>query len=183
MRAREIAHSYAEALYKLGAETGETEQLEEELHHAWAVISGSELHVALRHPLIPKNEKLALLREVFAGTAPYVRNLLLLVVERGRSAYLGDILEEFQKMREEREGLVHARIRSPYPLEELCGKIKERLEEFTGRRVLLEEQLDRSLIGGIRIEMGNLVLDGSVQARLERLREELLEGERWPRPS
>lgn len=173
MRAQEIAHSYAAALWELGAEAGEAERLEEELRHAWKLISESELYLALRHPLIPKRDKLSLVRGAFAGLDRYVRNLLLLVVERGRVAYLGEILKEFIELREEREGLVHAQIESPYPLEGLRDKIKERLERLTGRRVLLEERLDRSLIGGIRIKLGHLVLDGSVRAQLEQLRDAL----------
>lgn len=175
MREREIAHSYAEALYELGAEAGNTERLEEDLRYGWELFSGSELYQALRHPLIPKGEKLALVREIFAGLEPYVRNLLLLVVERGRVAYLGEILQEFIELREEREGLAHVQVSTPYPLDGLRDLIKEKLEEITGREILVEERLDRSLIGGIRIRMGDLVLDGSVRAQLERLREELLE--------
>ncbi|MFQ6117209.1 MAG: ATP synthase F1 subunit delta, partial [Candidatus Bipolaricaulia bacterium] len=90
-------------------------------------------------------------------------------------AYLGEILSEFIELREEREGLAHALVYSPYPLEGLLDRIKAKLTEVTGRRVRLEERLDRSLIGGIKLQLGDLVLDGSVRAQLERLREELLE--------
>lgn len=175
MRAREIAHSYAQALYELGAEAGNIARLEGELRHAWATISSSELYVALRHPLIPKGEKLILVQEAFAELEPYVRNLLLLAVERGRVAYLGEILAEFRKMREEREGLVHALVFSPYPLDGLRDEIRAKLEEITGREVQVEERLDESLIGGIKIKMGDLVIDGSVRAQLERLHEELFD--------
>jgi F-type H+-transporting ATPase subunit delta len=175
MRAREIAYSYAAALYGLGTEAGRTARLEEELRRAWDVIKRTELYRALRHPLVSKDEKLNLVRETFTGLDPYVRNLLLLVVQRSRVSYLGEILEEFQKMREEREGLVHAQVYSPYPLDGLRDEIKKRLAELTGRKVLVEERLDRSLIGGIKLTIGDLVIDGSVRAQLERLREELLE--------
>lgn len=175
MRAREIAYSYAAALYELGAEAGETERLEEELRYAWELISGTELYRALRHPLVSKDEKLDLVREAFAGLGPLVRNLLLLVVERGRVRYLGEILQEFIELREEHEGLVHAQIYSAYPLDGLRDQIRAKLQEITGREVLLEERLDRGLIGGIKLTMGDLVIDGSVRAQLERLREELLE--------
>jgi len=183
MSTREIAHSYAQALYELGAEAGIIDRLEEDLRYGWELISGSELYPALRHPLIPRGERLALVREIFAGLEPYVRNLLLLLVERGRVAHLGEIFQEFIALREEREGLAHVQVSTPYPLDGLRDLIKERLEEVTGREIRLEERLDRSLIGGIRIRMGDLVLDGSVRAQLERLREELLEegGGRWPR--
>ncbi len=172
---REIAYSYAEALYELGAEGGDTEQLERDLHYAWEAIFGSELFLALRHPLVPKQDKLGLVREAFAQIAPYVRNLLLLATERGRVAYLGQILEEFQRLREEHEGLLHVVVFSAYPLDGLSDQIQVKLEEITGREVQLEERLDRSLIGGIKLKLGGLVLDSSVRGQLERLREELLE--------
>lgn len=175
MRAREIAHSYALALYELGAEAGRTARLEEELRRAWDTIVGSELYIALRHPLISKEDRLGLVREAFPELDPYVRNLLLLVVERGRLAFLGEILEEFIELREEREGLVHAQVHSAYPLDGLRDEIRKKLEEITGREVLVEERLERSLIGGIKLTMGDLVIDGSVRAQLERLRKELLE--------
>lgn len=175
MKSREIAHSYAQALYELGAEAGNTEQLERDLRDAWESVFRSELFLALRHPLIPKRDKLGLAREVFSERSEYVRNLLLLAIERGRVAYLGQILEEFRALREEREGLLHAMVFSPYPLDGLYDQIQSKLQEITGREVRLEERLDRSLIGGIKLKLGDLVLDASIRGQLERLREELLE--------
>ncbi len=64
---------------------------------------------------------------------------------------------------------------SAYPLDGLSDQIQVKLEEITGREVQLEERLDRSLIGGIKLKLGGLVLDSSVRGQLERLREELLE--------
>ncbi|HIC96113.1 TPA: ATP synthase F1 subunit delta [Candidatus Bipolaricaulota bacterium] len=178
MKLKEVAYSYASALWELGAEEGRMrlDRLEEDLQYSWRVLSLSEFELlrALRHPLIPKRDKLMLVREVFSELDELVRNLLLLLVERGRVAYLGGILEEFRRLREEREGLIRAVVFSPFPLGELRGAIRGRLEELTGKEVRLEERLDRSLIGGVKIKMGDLVLDGSVRAKLEQLCEELL---------
>jgi len=172
--AREIARSYAEALYELGAEAGKVKQVERDLRRAAELTLESELHLVLRHPLVPRKDKLDLAEEIFAGLDPYVRNLLLLLVERGRIAYLGEIVAELRRLREEKEGLLHVQVDTPYPLDGLLERIRERLEELTGRKVLVEERLDRDLIGGIRIRMGDLVLDGSVRAQLERLRDALV---------
>jgi len=178
-RGRGVAHSYAEALWELGAEAGRErlDRLERDLERACRLIEESELYEALRHPLIPKRERLALARAALErlGVDEYVRNLILLVVERGRVSYLGAILQELRELRQERERLIYGVVYTPYPLDGLLDRLEARLAELTGREVRLEERLAPELIGGIKLKLGDLVLDGSVAAQLERLREQLLE--------
>jgi len=175
---REVAHSYALALYELGAEEGPArlDRLEEDLERAWERIRGSELLQALRHPLITRQEKLELLREVFAGEIDkYVLNLLLVATERGRIAHLPAIIEEFRELREGRERLLYVTVETPYPLDGLREEIAAKLAELTGREVRLRERLNQALIGGVRLHLRDYVLDGSLATQLERLRERLLE--------
>ena len=177
---REVAHSYATALYELGAEEGPArlDRLERDLERAWERIRGSELLPALRHPLITKREKLELLRAVFGGELDeYVLNLLLVAAERGRIMHIPAILEEFRGLREERERLLYVTVETPYPLDGLREEIATRLAALTGREVRLREELNKELIGGVRLHLRDYVLDGSLAAQLERLREQLLRSE------
>jgi len=177
-RGREVAHSYATALYELGAEEGpaQLDRLERDLERAWERIRGSELLIALRHPLITKQEKLELLRAVFEGEIDnYVLNLLLVATERGRVMHLPAILEEFRGLREERERLLYVTVETPYPLDGLRKEIAARLATLTGREVRIREELNEELIGGVRLHLRDYVLDGSLATQLERLRERLLE--------
>lgn len=180
MKGREIAHSYATALYELGAEEGpeRLDRLERDLERAWEWIRESELLKALRHPLIAREEKLELLRIVFEGAVDrYVLNLLLVAAERGRIVHLPTIIEEFRELREERERLLYVTVETPYPLDGLRGKIAARLSALAGREVRLREQLNKDLIGGIRLHLRDYVLDGSLATQLERLKEQLLKSE------
>ena len=101
-------------------------------------------------------------------------NLLLVAAERGRIAYLPAILAEFRELRETHEQLLYVTVETPYPLDGLYERIRTRLAELTGRKIRLSERINKELIGGIRLHLRDLVLDGSLAAQLERLREQLL---------
>ncbi|MCK4682161.1 ATP synthase F1 subunit delta, partial [Candidatus Bipolaricaulota bacterium] len=98
-------------------------------------------------------------------------NLFVLLIRNGREGYLDLIYEEFRSLRSEEEGIVRVKVLTA---KELSTKDRERLTDRLvkglGEQVRLEEEIDVSLIGGVRIEIGGKVLDGTLRTRLEGLR-------------
>jgi len=169
---REVARRYAEALYQVAVEDGAVEATADELRTVVARLEEiRELGQFLAHPLISRGKKTTLIGEVFPELSDRTKNLLTLVIHNRREIYLDLIHEEFTEVRVHAEGLAKAVVRTAKPMtEEERGRIKARLEEALHRKVQLDERVNEELLGGVRIELDGRVLDGTLQARLGKLR-------------
>ena len=100
-----------------------------------------------------------------------VKNLLLLLADRGRLGYAAAIADRFRDLADAKLGRVRARVTSAVPLSAAeAGRIAERLAGITKGQVLLETAVDPSLLGGVVAQVGSTVYDGSVRSQLEELR-------------
>jgi F-type H+-transporting ATPase subunit delta len=172
VRSREIARRYAEALYKLAAEEALVDTIEESYDRVLTEIEGvPDFDRFFTHPLVSRERKSELIGQAFPDLSEYLRNLFVLLIRNGREGYLDLIYEEFRSLRSEGEGIVMVKVLTA---KELSAKDRERLADRLavglGERVKLKEEIDASLIGGVRIEIGGKVLDGTLRTRLESLR-------------
>jgi F-type H+-transporting ATPase subunit delta len=102
----------------------------------------------------------------------------LLLFDKGRIVFLGDINEFYQKLADELKGVARAQLVSAVELSsETVEKIRTALSEKTGKEIILEVDQDPGLIGGIVTRIGDLVLDGSIKTQLLKMRETLKRGE------
>ena len=168
---------YADAAFEIGLRDGTLEVWRRELDAAAAMAADSQLIEVLGNPSTPLDQRLEAAQGVFGGFSQPVRNLLLLLVRRGRIEQLPRVAAEFARRDDERNGLTHATATSAAPLgQEEVRAIETRLEAMTGGRVTLELAVDPSLLGGVVVRIGDRLIDGSVRGRLERLRNQLASG-------
>jgi len=172
MRSQQIARRYAEALYTLAVEENCVEVIDNDYRRV--VEETREVPDFLRfltHPLVEDDAKTALLRGAFPDIAEYLHNMLSLLVRNGREGYIDMIYDEFEGLRGSEEGIVQVRVTTA---QELTTKDRKRLSDHLARklggRVRLDEQVDKNLIGGLRIDVGGKVIDGSLRARLDELK-------------
>ena len=132
-----------------------------------------ELRLLLESPAVPRTSKRAVIEELVArlGASRTLRNFLLVVQDRRRTALLPEIQRAFDARLDERQGITRAdvtsaRERSDAEKNELRGA----LERMTGRRVEALYRLDPALIAGAVVRIGSTIYNGSVRAQLERLR-------------
>ena len=143
------------------------------------VLEYEDARKLLMNPVIPPER-----REAFVGALARslgfdarVRKLLGLIVERRRLPVLDDIIEAYQKLLDERTGIVRAVVTVAAPLAESDrAAIAERLEKATGKSVEMEVEQDPSLIGGVVVRIGSTVYDGSVRQQLHGFKDRLLAG-------
>jgi F-type H+-transporting ATPase subunit delta len=103
----------------------------------------------------------------------------MLLFDKGRIGFVGDIDEFYKKLADELKGVVRAGLVSATELSgETVRKIRKALSNKTGKEVSLEVKQDPALIGGIVTRIGDLVLDGSIRTQLLNMRESLRRGER-----
>jgi F-type H+-transporting ATPase subunit delta len=178
MAAGSISRRYARALFSIGVDRGNFEQLGKELEDVAAMWSGSaELRDALANPIFKASEKRAVLQSLLPRVAPTadVQKFVLLLLERRRLAGVPNIARAYREMADEHTGRVRAHVTSAQPLDPAeLERVQKALARRTGKQVILEASVDAALIGGIVARVGDLVLDGSVRTQLGTLRDKLL---------
>jgi F-type H+-transporting ATPase subunit delta len=108
---------------------------------------------------------------------PQVDNLIGLLLRRRRLEAIVDIAREFRRLYNMEQGIVEARATSAAKLnDEEVNALRARLEQMTGGRIELTLGVDPALLGGLQVRMGDLLIDGSVRGRLDRLRSRLESG-------
>lgn len=177
MRSQEIARRYAEALYQVASEVDSLEAVQADLGEmAQALGENEEVRRFLAHPLVPREAKTALLHAAFPGATEWVQRFTDVVIRNQRETYFDLIYEQFVALRNAFEGRLPVRIHTARPLSEQDRqRVRAKLERAWGRPVVVAEQIDHTLLGGLRIEVDGHVVDGSIRLRLERLQRQLQE--------
>jgi len=173
-----VARRYARALFSIGVDRGDFEQLGRELGDLAALWSAEpDLRQALENPVFSPTEKRAVLEQLLPRVAPSpeAQKFVLLLLERRRIALLPAISRSYRELSDAHTGRVRALVTSAQPLGPAeVDRVRRSLEQRTGKRVILETAVDPSLIGGLVARVGDLVLDGSVRTQLATLRSRLL---------
>jgi F-type H+-transporting ATPase subunit delta len=168
---------YAEAAFEIALRDDSVDAWRSGLEEAASSLESADLGEVLANPALPLEQRLTVATDVFADLPGPVRNLILLVVRRGRVVQLPRIAAEFRRLDDERNHIRHANATSATELTDPeVRAITARLEQMTGGRVLLETAVDPDLLGGLVVRIGDRLIDGSVRGRLERLRNQLASG-------
>jgi F-type H+-transporting ATPase subunit delta len=183
-RGAAVARRYAKALWELARAESRPEPVAEELLRFQRVLADErELRDALLRPWVKAATKRAVVTGVTErlGLSPLVRNFLALVAQRRRLAILPEIIAAYRALMDEASGRVHARVRSAVPLTDgERAAIRERLGHRLGKTVLLEAEVDATLVGGFVAEVGSRFLDMSITGQLRALRERITRDARGP---
>jgi len=135
----------------------------------------AEVTRLLANPAVPSAARIDVLERILGSdvSGPQ-RNLLALLIRRGRFEALPAVIREFDRLYRQREGIVEARVTSAAALDAPgLEALRERLEQLTGKHIELSSEVDPALLGGVVVRVGDQLIDGSVRGRLERLRTDL----------
>lgn len=168
------SREYAQALFALSAEAGNTrETLDGLVTVQSALMQTPEYRNLLRSPAIGKQERTRALEETFRGKIPEVLLALLkMMVSRGQMNAFDRMVKEYEEMARHHQGESVALVTSAVPLQEAeTVTLRAALEKKLGRKVILRCAVDPSLIGGMRVEVDNQVIDGSIRNRLQQFKE------------
>jgi F-type H+-transporting ATPase subunit delta len=173
-----IARRYARGLLAVGERDGRYKDYLDQLDGFLQVVEkGPKIEKALMLPLLEMGKRKELLSDIIKALAmdAVPAALLGLLIERNRMNYLPSICNAYEDLVDNKEGLVRGVGYSAYPVSETA---KTRLEEALGaklsKRVQLDMREDKSLIGGIKVIVGGLRIDGSVKRQLELLNESMM---------
>ena len=175
-----IARRYAKALVQLGAEEGAVEKFNTELTAVNAVLADNPaLNSIFRSPAYGIEAKREILRDIIGklGLSGTVANFLQLILDRNRLVFIPQITESFSGFADELSGVIRPTLSSGLPLDgSQVAEIKAALEKSTGKKVVLNVEVDANLIGGVVTKIGGTVYDGSVRTQLDRIEDILQKG-------
>lgn len=166
-----IARPYAEALFQV-AKSQDPAAWGRQLDALAQVAQDADLRQFADHPKAQAEQVVAVMTAAAKQTlAAGVQNFLQTVVENGRLAALPEIVAQYHVLANAASGVSDAQIYSAYEISsEQLADLKATLEKRFGRKLEAHVQLEPGLIGGVRVVVGDEVLDTSVKARLERMK-------------
>jgi F-type H+-transporting ATPase subunit delta len=168
------ARAFAEAVFSGHHDPDKT--LQEAQAVAELVAGSKELREVWETPSITAEQKRAVLDAIVAreGISQTVRNFVAVLIDHGRTNFLGPIVKQFEQELNERLGFTEAEITSARELSPSDRQALEvQMEKLTGKKVRARYSRDESILGGAIVRIGSTIYDGSVKGQLERIREAL----------
>lgn len=178
-----VARRYAKALFALGEKKGKTEldaygkdlaQLAEVLDQSPDVLG------FFKNPVFSATEKKAVLEKILGKVSvqPLVKDFCDLLADKGRLSSLQDIADDFAIFLDEVQGVLRGKLVTAVDLsKDRKAELQAQLEKQTGSKVSLDYDVDKEILGGVVLKVGDKVLDASLRAQLEILKETIKRGE------
>ncbi len=180
MSSSRIAKRYAKALFSLGQEEGRFEQYGMELKEFTDLCREQpEFEAVMVNPVFAVEDRKKILLAVLerSGFSETVQRFLKLLLDKDRMEAVAEVAVYYENLWDEAVNVARAKIVTARRLKEGALKaLESSLEELTSKKIKSEVDEDPSLIGGVVVKIGDLVLDGSVKAQLEGLKESLKRG-------
>ena len=168
----DAARVYAEALFEVGRDKGKLDALRQQLaQFADEVDRNRELQVFFFSPYLSSAEKKQGIERAITGAEPELINFLELLVDKHRMTEVFRIRRELDELWKEENRRIDVTVTSAVELDPaVVEKIGQEVERQTGEQVDLSSRVDGEILGGIVLQVGNMVLDASIRNRLEKLR-------------
>jgi len=179
MISERIARRYVKALFGLAVQTAAADAVGRELADLQGLYRASpDLRNALGNPRLPAAKKRdVLLRLLGEGPPPLLARFIDLLLDKRRLAVLHWAGSVFAELQDEAAGIRRGRVISALPLSEpQQERLKSALAQMLGVTVVLTAQVDPAVIGGVAVQVGDLMIDGTILQRLRGLQEQLGSG-------
>jgi F-type H+-transporting ATPase subunit delta len=171
----ELAQVYANALFEVASENDVTDDVREQLgQFADELDENRDLQIFLFSPYFSSQEKKDGIRKIVEDADERFLNFLELLAERHRMPAIFRIRRAYDALWRKENKLLPVTVTSAVELDEgLVDGLGKRIEEQTGKKVELTSKVDADVLGGLVLQVGNMVLDASIRNRLEQLRKQV----------
>ena len=163
-----IARPYAEAAFRLADSQGKLADWSSALANLAAVAADARVRSAVGDPNLSAAKVAGLFLSILSGKlSGEAENFVRVLAENGRLDVVTEIREQYETLRNSREGVVEAEVISAFEMDQAqIADLVGRLEKKTGRKVKAKVSVDKALIGGVKVVIGDKVIDGSARAQL-----------------
>jgi F-type H+-transporting ATPase subunit delta len=171
----EIARVYGDALFDVAKESGKLDEVHEQLgEFADALSENRDLQIFLFSPYFSSAEKREGIARVISGGNEELVNFLELLAEKHRMPAIFRIRQAFDELWAKENRRLEVRLVSAVPLDSaVVERVGDEIARKTEMKIDLESEVDEDILGGLVLRVGNMVLDASLRAKLERLRKEV----------
>jgi F-type H+-transporting ATPase subunit delta len=168
---------YANALADIALEQGAAEPVLKQLSDFNAAYQESaELRNFLASPAVEREAKHGVIEKLAArlGASKIIRNFLFIMIDNQRTTLLPQMLETFQLVLQQRQGVAEATVISATALNEAQkSQLQQSLEKISGKKIQAKYSQDPALLGGVQVRIGDTIYDGSLRNRLNQMRARL----------
>ena len=174
-----LARRYTKALFQLAREAGQEEAIGRQVEEFFAAYSGSDLQTVLVNPAFDVASRKRVLIQVGNTQQLSVLTIhfLSLLLERDRLGHLPGIVSCYRRLLNEAKGRVDAKVVSAAALDSaLAERVRGQLRGMSGKDVVMKQEVDPSLLGGMMVELAGKVYDGSIRTQLERMKQRIARG-------
>ena len=174
-----LSRRYTQAFFQLAREAGEEEKIGQEIEQFFAAYSESDLQKVLTNPAFTVPTRKKILAQVAASQqlSALTVKFLSLLLERDRLVELAGIVSCYRRLLNEIKGRVEAKVVSADALDPaMVEQLRERLRELVGKEVLLQQETDPGLLGGLWVSLEGKVYDGSIRTQLEKMKQRIARG-------
>ena len=174
MAAKVSGQRYAQAIFELALEHDQLDQWEGDLDFVQGVLQDEEFRALLGHADVSIENKMKAIEAVMEQIHPLVRNMGNLLVTKGLVNVAGDLKDGYLELLDEHRGRQRVEVTSAVPLEPAeLDRITKFVSELVKKEVVVSTQVDESILGGLVIQLGDRLLDGSTRSRLDALRNQM----------
>ena len=173
-----IIKKYAQGLYKVALKEENVTQISVRLHSIKNILkSVPELNQLFITRRVQVQDKMIMLKNILGDKiSDIVMDLMVLLMENGHMPLYGDVLERFDYLLEKDSEIIKVQITSSTRLpDDEVKKISSTIENKIQKKLNVKMDTDTSLIGGIKLRVGNTLIDGSVSNRLQKMRDTLIQ--------
>ncbi|WP_080843843.1 F0F1 ATP synthase subunit delta [Cytobacillus gottheilii] len=177
MKSSAVSKRYAIALFDLAKEHQLIDSMEQELLVVKDVIQNSEeFHTLFQSPKLSIQKKKEIVKDAFASLNAFVVNTLMILIERHREDIIVEVAEQFINLANDARGIAEAKVYTTRPLTDAEREaLSVSFAAKVGKKSLrIDNIIDASLLGGIKLRIGNTIFDGSLRGKLDRLERQLL---------
>lgn len=164
---------YALALYTVADEKGKVEEYLDELRQIVLIMkTDTEFLKVIKHPKISTSTKKKMFINIFKGRIDEeVLSFLLILIEKDRILYTEEKLKEMEKIYLERNNTLLVEVKTVIPLNETEREnLRVKLSNMYDKKILFDEKLDKNIIGGVYIRVGDDVIDGTIKNKLDEMK-------------
>jgi F-type H+-transporting ATPase subunit delta len=164
---------YALALYTVAEEKGKVEEYLSDLRAVVELMRDDlEFLKIIKHPLISTSAKKKMFIKIFKGKIDEdLLSFLLILIEKDRILFTVQKLNEMEKIHLERNNMLLVTVKTVIPLQETQrDNLRTKLQEMYDKKIVFDEKLDKNIIGGVYIRVGDDVIDGTIKNKLDEMK-------------
>ncbi|MGE5217433.1 MAG: ATP synthase F1 subunit delta [Chloroflexota bacterium] len=174
-----LSRRYSKAVFQLACEAGEDEKIGRELEQFYGAYNVSDLQKVLTNPAFAVDTRKKILHQVTQSQqlSTLTVKFLSLLLERDRLVQLPGIVSCYRRLFNEARGRIDAKVVSASALEAAAvDQLREKLRAISGKNIVLQQDTDPSLLGGLLIELEGKIYDGSIRTQLEKMKQRIARG-------